>query len=77
MRESVIYQDIEQKGEQKEALSFCMLLLNQRFGDLESSIVERVKVLPVEKLEALGVALLNISQLDDLITWLEENGTPQ
>jgi predicted transposase YdaD len=77
MRESVIYQDIEQKGKHKEALSFCMRLLNQRFGDLESSIVERVNVLPVEKLEALGVALLNISEIDDLITWLEENNTPQ
>ncbi len=81
MQESVIYQDIKQKGEekgkQKEALSFCMLLLNQRFGELESSIVERVNVLPVEKLEALGVALFNISEIDDLITWLEENDTEQ
>jgi predicted transposase YdaD len=81
MQESVIYQDIKQKGEekgkQKEALSFCMLLLNQRFGELDSSIVERVNVLPVEKLEALGVALFNISEIDDLITWLEENDTEQ
>lgn len=78
MQESVIYQDIEQKGEekgkQKATLSFCMLLLNQRFGELESSIIERVNVLPVEKLEALGVALFNISEIDDLIVWLEENG---
>ena len=82
MQESVIYQDIKQKGErkgeekgkQKGALSFCMLLLNERFGELESSIVERVNVLPVEKLEALGVALFNISEIDNLITWLEENG---
>ena len=82
MQESVIYQDIEQKGErkgeekgkQKATLSFCMLLLNERFGELESSIVGRVNVLPVEKLEALGVALFNISEIDDLITWLEENG---
>ncbi|MDJ0795933.1 MAG: Rpn family recombination-promoting nuclease/putative transposase [Calothrix sp. MO_167.B12] len=80
MRESVIYQDIEKKGEnkgeQKEALSLSMLLLNQRFGELESSIVEKVEVLSVEKLEALCVALLNISEMDDLIAWLEENGTP-
>ncbi len=76
MRESVIYQDIEETAKQKEALSFCMLLLNQRFGDLESSIVETINVLSVEKLEALGIALLNISEIDDLITWLEENGTP-
>ena len=76
MQESVIYQDIEEKGKQKEALSFCIRLLNQRFGELESSIVEKVEVLSVEKLEALGVALFNISEVDDLITWLEENGTP-
>ncbi len=76
MQESVIYQDIEEKGEKKGKLSFCMLLLNQRFGELESSIVEKVEVLSVEKLEALGVALLNISEIDDLIAWLEENGNP-
>ena len=76
MRESVIYQDIQETGKQKEALSLCILLLNQRFGKLESSIVERVNVLPVEKLEALCVALLDISQIDDLITWLSENATP-
>ena len=84
MQESVIYQDIklkgekegEEKGKQKEALSFCIRLLNQRFGELESSIVEKVEVLSVEKLEALGVALFYISEVDDLITWLEENGTP-
>ena len=78
MQESVIYQDIEQKGERKGEkkgkLSFCMLLLNERFGELESSIIEKVEVLSVEKLEALGVALFNISEIDDLITWLEENG---
>ncbi|MEM6752182.1 MAG: DUF4351 domain-containing protein [Cyanobacteria bacterium P01_C01_bin.38] len=80
MQESVIYQDIKQKGkkegEEKEALSFCMRLLNQRFGDLESSIIEKVEVLSVEKLEALGVALFNITEIDDLIACLEENGTP-
>ena len=80
MQESVIYQDIKLKGkkegEEEGKLSFCMLLLNQRFGDLESSIVEKVEVLSVEKLEALGVALFNITEIDDLIAWLEENGTP-
>ena len=78
MQESVIYQDIEQKGERKGEkkgkLSFCMLLLNERFGELESSIVEKVEVLSVENLEALGVALFNISEIDGLTTWLEDNG---
>jgi hypothetical protein len=72
MLESVIYQDILQKGKQKEALSFSLRLLNKRFGELNSSIIERVRVLSVNQLEDLGVALLNISQAPDLLAWLDE-----
>ena len=76
MQESVIYQDIlqkgEGKGEQKEAVKFCLMLLNQRFGQLDSEILERVKVLSVEHLENLGAALFNISEIADLVTWLNQ-----
>jgi predicted transposase/invertase (TIGR01784 family) len=80
MQESVIYQDIfqkgerigEQKGEQRGELKFCLFLLNQRFGELDSLIVERVKSLPVEQLENLGAALFNISEVVDLVTWLNQ-----
>ena len=76
MQESVIYQDIlqkgEGKGEQKEAVKFCLMLLNQRFGELDSEILERVKVLSVEHLENLGAALFNISEIADLVTWLNQ-----
>ncbi|MEY2913173.1 MAG: hypothetical protein RLZZ184_2482 [Cyanobacteriota bacterium] len=72
MQESVIYQDIFQKGEQKGELKgevkFCLMLLNQRFGEIDSEILERVKILPVEQLENLGAALFNISEVADLIT---------
>ncbi len=71
MQESVIYQDILQKGEQKEAIRFCISLLNERFGEIDSSIIERVQVLNKEKLEALGRVLLRISSIDDLFIWLD------
>ncbi len=71
MQESVIYQDILQKGKQQEALTFCMSLLDERFGELDLSIIERVQVLNKEQLEALGRAILRISSLPDLLTWLE------
>lgn len=32
----------------------------------------RVKVLPVEQLENLGAALFNISEVADLLTWLNQ-----
>ena len=72
MRESVIYQDILQRGRQQEALSFCMHLLNQRFSEVDSSVIEQVRVLSVEQLEALGGALLNITEMADLMAWLEQ-----
>ena len=76
MQESVIYQDILQKGErigeQRGEVKFCLRLLNQRFGELDSLIVERVKGLPVEQLENLGAALFNISEVADLVTWLNQ-----
>jgi predicted transposase YdaD len=76
MQESVIYQDILQKGErigeQRGAVKFCLRLLNQRFGEIDSLIVEKVKSLPVEQLENLGAALFNISEVADLVTWLNQ-----
>jgi hypothetical protein len=48
------------------------MLLNQRFGQLDSEIINRVKVLPVEQLENLGAALFNISEIADLVTWLNQ-----
>jgi len=91
MKESVIYQDILQKGqqqgrqqgeqqgrqqgEQQEALRFCLFLLDERFGELDSSIIERVQVLNKEQLEALGRAILRISLLPDLVTWLDQQSS--
>ena len=72
MQESVIYQDILQKGEQKEALRFCLSLLDERFGEIDSSIIERVQVFNKEQLEALGRALFRMSSIADLVTWLNE-----
>ncbi len=73
MQESVIYQDIFQKGEQKGELRFCLSLLNERFGEIDSSILERVQVFNKEQLEALGRALFRMSSIADLVTWLDEH----
>lgn len=72
MQESVIYQDILQKGRQQEALSFCMQLLYQRFGKLDSLVLERVQELSIKQLENLGMSLLNILEVADLVAWLDQ-----
>jgi predicted transposase YdaD len=77
MQESVIYQDIlqkgEERGEQKEAFRFLNRLLNRRFGEMDSSIVERIRVLSTEQLESLGEEFLSFSDVSDLVAWLENN----
>lgn len=73
MQESVIYQDILQKGEQKEAFRFLYRLLNRRFGEIDSSIAQCVRVLSTEQLEALGEDFLSFSNVSDLVAWLEQN----
>lgn len=73
MQDSVIYQDILQKGEQKEALKYTLRLLNRRFGEMDSSIIERIRVLSTEQLEALGEDFLSFSNVSDLVAWLEQN----
>lgn len=85
MKESVIYQDIfqkgeqkgeekgEQKGEQKEALKILNLQLNRRFGQIDSSILERIRLLPTNQLEVLaGGQLFDFSEVSDLVNWLNQ-----
>jgi predicted transposase YdaD len=77
MQESVIYQDILQKGQeqgkQQEAFLFLNRLLNRRFGEIDSSIVERIRVLSTEQLESLGEEFLSFLNVSDLVAWLENN----
>jgi predicted transposase YdaD len=73
MQESVIYQDILQKGEQKEAFKFLNRLLNRRFGTIDSSVIDRLKVLSTEELEILGEEFLGFTDVSALIAWLDRS----
>lgn len=84
MRESVINQDIlqrgqqqglqqgQQQGRQQEALSLVIRLLNRRLGTIDSALIERVQRLTIEQLEGLGEALLDFADVADLLAWLEQ-----
>lgn len=81
IQESLIYQDIfqkrekegEQKGEQKEAFRFLQRLLNRRFGEIDSTIIERLRGLSTAQLEELGEEFLDFGSVSDVNAWLEEN----
>ncbi|MBD2197820.1 MULTISPECIES: DUF4351 domain-containing protein [Calothrix] len=73
MQESVIYQDILQKGDKQGEERTIIRQLNRRFGEINSSLIDRIKLLPIEKLDTLAEALLDFSALSDLVAWLEQN----
>ena len=79
MQDSVIYQDILQKGKQEGkqegAFRFLNRMLNRRFGEIDSSIIERIRILSTEELEMLGEEFLSFSNISDVVAWIEENTT--
>lgn len=60
-----------EKGKQEEALSLVTRLLNRRLGNIEDTLLERLNSLSVDRLEALGEALLDFTSVEDLVNWLE------
>jgi predicted transposase YdaD len=77
VKESAIYQDILQKGEARGEVRgqvrTIMRLLSRRLGEIDSSLVEQIKILTIEKLDALTEALLEFSEVTDLVTWLNRH----
>ena len=66
MRQSVIYQDIVQK----EALKWVRLIINSRFGEIDTSLMKRIENLSPEQLEALGEVFFSFSNINDLQAYL-------
>ncbi|NJN12948.1 MAG: DUF4351 domain-containing protein, partial [Richelia sp. RM1_1_1] len=46
--------------------------LNRRIGEIDSSLIERVRGLSIEQLETLGEALLDFTNVSDLEAWLNQ-----
>jgi predicted transposase/invertase (TIGR01784 family) len=73
MQESVIYQDIKEQGVRQGQAILVLRQLKRRIGKLESEEETRITGLSVQQLEALGEALLDFSNRDDLLTWFANN----
>lgn len=87
MRESVIYQDIQETSEakgiqkgikqgikqgiQKGEVKLVIRLLNRKFGEISPHLTQTIRQLSVEQLENLGEALLNFQTEEDLTNWLD------
>ncbi|MBD2335483.1 DUF4351 domain-containing protein [Calothrix sp. FACHB-156] len=74
MQESVIYQDILQKGEERgkkqEALQLVLRQLTRRFGVVEPQTEQQIRALAIAQLEDLAEALLDFTSQADLANYL-------
>jgi predicted transposase/invertase (TIGR01784 family) len=79
MRESVIYQEIQQEGEERGILkgklegeqTVILRQLARRVGEVSPELQSQIQSLSLYQLEALADALLDFSTLADLRTWLQ------
>ncbi len=80
LEESVIYQDILRKGRkqglqqgaEQEARKITLRLLERRIGKLSHPVQQQLEQLVVEQVEALGDALLDFQNKEDLTHWLKQ-----
>lgn len=56
------------EGEQR----LVIRLLNRHLGEIDASLIQQVRELSIEQLEALGEALLDFSSVADLQAWLNQ-----
>lgn len=78
MQESVIYQDIlqkglqqgEERGKKQEALELILRLLTRRFGAIEPEVEQQIRTLSITQLEDLAEALLDFTSPSDLVNYL-------
>jgi predicted transposase/invertase (TIGR01784 family) len=71
LRETKVYQEAMQEGEQREAQSLILRQLSRRVGTLTPGVEAQVQALDLPRLEALGEALLDFAGMDDLVLWLQ------
>ncbi|MEO0842896.1 MAG: DUF4351 domain-containing protein [Cyanobacteria bacterium J06643_5] len=72
MRLEPLYQRDREQAKFEGKQDLILRLLNRRIGEIDASLIERVRGLSVEQLENLGEALLDFSSVADLEAWLNQ-----
>jgi len=62
-----------EEGRQAEAADLLLRQANRRFGPVPAQLGERIHALPLERLEALAEAILDLDGLDRLESWLGDS----
>lgn len=78
LRESPWYEEILKEGEKRglqqglqQERVLILKLLARKIGTVPAELQLQIENLTVPELEELGESLLDFTQLEDLVTWLE------
>jgi predicted transposase/invertase (TIGR01784 family) len=74
IEDTPIYQEGRQEGSQAEAVRLVQRLLRRRLGEVPDEVLAQVRALALPQLEDLGEALLDVTTLAELTTWLQSQG---
>ena len=64
-----------EEGRLEGQIGLILRLLQQRMGELPDAIIEKIQKLSLEELELLGMAIFDLTSLEELSHWLQENAT--
>jgi predicted transposase YdaD len=79
LEQTRVYREAVAVGEVREGQALILRQLNRRVGNISIADADgkpcdleaQIKTLPLAQLEELGEALLDFSQVADLVAWLE------
>ena len=72
MRLAPLYQQDRELAKQEGEQRLIIRLLNRRFGEIDASLIDRIRGLSIEQLELLGDALLDFTAVSDLEAWFNQ-----
>lgn len=70
MRLAPLYQQDRERAVREGEQRLFIRQFKHRFGEIEPSLVEKIRELSIDQLEALAEAFLDFSDITDLATWL-------
>jgi predicted transposase/invertase (TIGR01784 family) len=70
LKQTRVYQDAYRDGRQEGELRTILRILNRKFGTLSPQLVNQISALPMEQLDDLADAVLDMPTLDELVQWL-------
>ena len=62
-----------ERGRTEEGQALVLRLLTRKLGQIAPETQARVNSLTIDRIESLGEALLDFTQMGDLLTWLDDN----